>query len=218
MWNVSFAASGMPVLPLFPLNLVLCPAERLPLHIFEPRYLEMVRRCREEGIPFVLVYQSDEGRAAVGCTARVHRLIEQHPDGRLDILALGERRCRIGAVSDERPYLTAEVDLLDEADEPVEGRLRERLITQHMRLLELAGRTVRPHIYDEAPLISFVLGANGGLEAPKKQQLLEMDSERERIAFLSEHFDAFIPLVERAEEVRRKIRSNGHFKDFPPEE
>ena len=211
----------MPILrslPLFPLGLVLYPNERLPLHIFEPRYKEMVTYCQEEDAPFGIVLFDEGSMAQVGCTARIDRTLNRYEDGRLDILVRGEERFRVLAVYDEEAYITADVEPISEPEQQPERDLRERAITQHMKLLELAGRTVRPSLYQDVREVSYILAHNAGLSPEQKQEVLELVTENERIAYLIEHFETLIPRVEQIEEVRRKIQSNGHMKDFPPKE
>lgn len=204
-------------LPLFPLGLVLYPHERLPLHIFEERYKDLSRHCLDHDAPFGIVLADDGELATVGCTARIQEVVNRYDDGRLDIVVEGEDRFRLGQLYDRESYITADVELLDESEGEVDVALKERVITQHMKLLELAGRTVRPTLYENVEYLSFVLAQNAGLDTPQKQKVLELDSENERIRYLIDHFESLIPRVEQREDIRRRIRSNGHFKDFPPE-
>lgn len=204
-------------LPLFPLGLVLYPHERLPLHIFEERYKDLSRYCLENDAPFGIVLADDGELASVGCTARIQDVVNRYDDGRLDIIIEGEQRFRLGPFSNDESYTVADVELLDDKSPDVEVALKERVITQHMKLLELAGRTVRPMLYENVAQLSFVLAQNAGLDTPQKQKVLELDEETERIEYLIQHFEGLIPRVEQQEDVRRRIRSNGHFKDFPPE-
>ncbi|MEZ4638622.1 MAG: LON peptidase substrate-binding domain-containing protein [Caldilineaceae bacterium] len=102
-------------MPLFPLGVVLYPGMMLPLHIFEPRYREMINRCIDEELPFgvVLIKEGHEvGRAAmpheIGTAARITR-VDRKPDGRMDIMAVGTRRFRIEQLKHNRAYLTADV-------------------------------------------------------------------------------------------------------------
>jgi ATP-dependent Lon protease len=209
---------GSSSLPLFPLKLVLCPGEQLPLHIFEERYKEMIRYCLETGEPFGIVLdREDEGVADVGCTARIDRVLNRYDDGRLDILAVGGRRFRVDDVRRERLYLTATVQPFVEPFEPVQSEMRERAITQHMKLLELAGEKIRPSIYEETPQISFVLAHNAGLTLEQKQTLLEMGSENERIEYLVSHLEDLIPRISHYRDVQGIIRSDGHFGDDLPD-
>lgn len=209
--------ASVPSLPIFPLGVVLYPQERLPLHIFEPKYRDMVHACLEEESPFGVVL-FDEGKMAdVGCTAQIVNVVTRYDDGRMDILVEGRRRFRLIEVHPERPYLTADIEILSEVREPAEREITERAITQHMKLLELAGRTVRPSLYQDVNEVSFVMAHNAGLTLRQKQKVLELDTESERIAYLVEHFEDLIPRVELMEDLKRKIQSNGHFRDFPPE-
>ncbi len=204
-------------LPLFPLGLVLYPGEAIPLHIFEPRYREMIAACLEDDRPFGIALAEEDGLNRVGCTARVVRVTKRHGDGRLDIKVRGEQRFRIGSVDDALSYLTVDGTYVPDAPtDSADGDLRERAITLHMKLLELGGRTLRPSLY-ETEQVSYALAHNAGLENAQKQHVLELPSEGERLRFLVTHFETFIPEIEAKEKLRRKVQSNGHFRDFPPE-
>lgn len=205
-------------LPLFPLDLVLYPNERLPLHIFEERYKKLTRYCLDHDVPFGVVRSEEESLANVGTTARIDEVVTRYEDGRMDIAVQGDERFRVLDLRDEKSYYTADVSLLEEDDEPVDLALKERVITQHMKLLELAGRTVRPDLYENVEYLSYVLAQNAALDAEQKQDLLEEPNENDRIRYLIRHFESLIPKVEQKEDVNRRIRSNGHFRDFPPEE
>ncbi len=205
-------------LPLFPLDLVLYPNERLPLHVFEERYKDLSRYCLDHDVPFGVIRSEDDSLADVGTTARIEEVVNRYDDGRLDIAVQGEERFRVLAVHEEKSYKTADVSLLEDEDERLDLDLKERVITQHMKLLELAGRTVRPDLYENVEYLSYVLAQNAALDGEQKQELLEQASENERIRYLIDHFESLIPRVEEKEDVNRRIRSNGHFKDFPPEE
>lgn len=205
-------------LPLFPLGLVLYPDEQLPLHIFEERYKDLTHYCLDHEVAFGIVLAEDGRIADVGTTARIERVVTEYDDGRMDIVVEGEKRFRIVEVHDDKSYYTADVDLLREAEGDLDLDLKERVITQHMKLLELAGRTVRPDLYDDVAHLSFVLAQNAGLDPSQKQEVLRLSTESERIEYLIDHFESLIPRVEQTEDLRRRIRSNGHFKDFPPEE
>ena len=204
-------------LPIFPLGVVLYPRERLPLHIFEQRYKDMVGFCLQEQQPFGVVLFDEGEMADVGCTARITEIVTRYDDGRMDIMVTGERRFKLLEVRQEFTYTTASVELVRELDEPLQRDLTERAITQHMKLLELAGRTVRPSLYQDVREVSFVMAHNAGLTLKQKQRVLELSTENERIAYLVDHFEELIPRVEQMEDLKRKIQSNGHFKDFPTE-
>jgi len=200
-------------LPLFPLGIVLYPGETVPLHIFEYRYREMVRYCMETNEPFGVVLTEEDRMASVGCTATIDRVLRRYDDGRIDILARGLERFRIEEVRQVRAYLTASVDSYEVLDNLPDPEARERVITLHMKLLELTGEKLRPNIYEGARLVSFVVAQNAGLSLSEKQALLELRSEQERLDQLAGHLERMIPEVELARERARKIRTNGHFSD-----
>lgn len=204
-------------IPLFPLELVLYPSEQLPLHIFEDRYREMIAKCLDEEQAFGVILMNEGKIAQVGCTAHITQVVTTYADGRMDIIVHGVQRFKVSQFMDQLAYMTADVEYLKEPDEPIRVDLRERVITQHMRLLELAGRKVRPSTYQDLDGISYFIAHNAGLKPEQKQEVLELISENERIHYLTQHLEMLIPRVEEFEDVRKKVQSNGHFKDFPSE-
>lgn len=109
-------------LPLFPLQVVLLPGQRLPLHIFEERYKIMIGECIEDDVPFGVVLVGKGGIHKIGCVARVTEVFEKFPDSRMNILTLGEQRFEVFRIYDSRPYFEGEVsDFHDEeGDDPTE--------------------------------------------------------------------------------------------------
>jgi Lon protease-like protein len=106
-------------LRLFPLQSVLFPGMRMPLHIFEDRYKTMIRECIEEDAPFgVLLIRvgAEVGGAAVpygiGTTARINQ-VEYLDDGRMNIFAIGERRFRVVKLDTSHDYLSGEIEYVE---------------------------------------------------------------------------------------------------------
>ena len=145
-------------LALFPLHTVLCPGVALPLHIFEERYRLMVSRCIERSEPFgvVLIHDGLEagpvGRLAeVGTTALIRRA-GRYPDGRYDIVTVGDRRFHVESLVHERePYLVGEVSLIEETlgGEAEAERMAGRVGQRFLRYLEL----LQPALDDDGPEI-----------------------------------------------------------------
>jgi ATP-dependent Lon protease len=201
-------------LPLFPLGVVLLPGEPVPLHIFEPRYKEMVRECIDADRPFGIVYASEEDVAQVGCTARIERVAARYSDGRLDIIAVGEARFRVEEIHRDRSYLSADVLPVEDAEGDDPGA-RSAAIARHLKLLEMAGEEPDPQRYDQGPATSFVIGRNAGLDLAGKQKLLEMTLESERIKWLSEHLEGLLLRLKKARDLRSLARGDGHSAGFP---
>jgi len=101
---------------LFPLDLVLLPTERVPLHIFEERYKELIGECVREGRDFGLLRASEAGMAEVGTRASVAELLQELPDGRMNIVVEGGERFRLVDLTDGRSFQTAEVEPYDDED------------------------------------------------------------------------------------------------------
>ena len=199
-------------LPLFPLGAVLYPLELMPLHIFEARYRTMAARCLDDCIPFGILWMDEGKMASIGCTARIQRVLQRYSDGRLDILAEGEKRFKVAQLYDNRAYLTGDVHYLDESVPVPAQHSVKRVIAQHMRLLELAGRKISPSAYRHTSTVSFIIGRSAGLSLKQKQAVLEIPSEALRIRYLIEHFAALISKIETTRALRKKIQSNGHLE------
>jgi len=92
------------LLSLFPLDFVLLPGCPLPLHIFEPRYKEMIAECRAQDSSFGIVRIVEKGFADIGCTAEIVSIVKEYPDGRLDIISEGRKRFEVLRVNQERSF------------------------------------------------------------------------------------------------------------------
>ena len=203
-------------LPLFPLGLVLLPGEPVPLHIFEPRYKEMVATCLDDERAFGIVHASESALSKVGTTAWIRRVVTRYDDGRMDIVVTGDARFRLTEVHRDQSYLTADIEPVEDAEGTVpNAALRQRVITQHMKLVEMAGGEVKPGLYDGPPDVSFIVARNAGLELEQKQELLEMLSEGKRLAYLVTHFKGILTRVRRAKELRDLSRGDGHADGMP---
>jgi Lon protease-like protein len=197
---------------LFPLGIVLLPTERIPLHIFEPRYKELIDECLEEQSDFGLLYADADGTREVGTRARVTDVIDRLEDGRLNVLVEGGDRFRVSRVTRGRSFLTAEVEpLLDEetaAAATGPGSTAERAIDSFRALVALAG--AEPSDLDDAsPQLSFELAGQVELAPEAKQRLLEMRSEPERLALVAELLDAVRTTMIATRELNERAKQNG---------
>ncbi|MGD0508578.1 MAG: LON peptidase substrate-binding domain-containing protein [Terriglobales bacterium] len=196
------------LLPIFPLELVLLPGVPLPLHIFEPRYKEMIAECLEQKKPFGVVRASSDGVADIGCTAEIMSVTKKYDDGRMDILTRGVERFEVIQVNEERSFLRAEISLLqdedeDEEDEP--GKPATEMVTQavrlHAEIAKLAG--AEPSGPDEqAGNLSFLLAGSLPLDLDFKQSLLSTLSEAKRLEAVVGYLEAILPGLRRAAKAR----------------
>ena len=197
------------LLPLFPLDLVLLPGCPLPLHIFEPRYKEMIAECRAQDSSFGVVRVLEKSFADVGCIAEIVSVVKEYDDGRLDIVTEGRKRFEVLRVNQDRSFLRAETILIeDEAGAPAADE-SARAVQLHAEILELAGAVQDLSAADQAT-ISFYLAGSLPLDLDFKQKLLELRSESQRISALTNYLETVLPNVRSAARARQKAGGNGH--------
>jgi len=127
-----------PLLPLFPLDLVLFPHTNLPLHIFEERYKEMIQDCLENRWEFGMLAVQEQTVKNIGCTASISDVVARFPDGRMNIMVRGGRRFEITELNEGKSYLRGKPELLeDDAAEPAAEELRGGAIQLYDGLIEL---------------------------------------------------------------------------------
>jgi len=197
------------LLPLFPLDLVLLPGTPLPLHIFEPRYKEMIGECLANDTPFGVIRALDEGMAEVGCTAEIVTVTKEYPDGRLDLVAEGRKRFEILELNQDRSFLQAEVLLVPDEPGPSADNHTARAIQVHQEILSLAGAVQDLSAADQSAL-SFYLAGSLPLDLDFKQKLLAMRTESERIQAVALYLESILPNLRRAARAREKAGGNGH--------
>lgn len=198
------------LLPLFPLDLVLFPGTPLPLHIFEPRYREMIGECLAQKRPFGVLRAKDEGVAEIGCTAEIVTVTKKYEDGRMDIVTQGVERFEVMEVNQERAFLQGEVVYLH--DEPGRATAEDvaRAVKLHNEILALAGAEQQKPSEEEIAQLSFHIAGSMPLDLDFKQNLLGMKSEPERLQAVITYFETILPNLRRTVHVRRKAGGNGH--------
>jgi Lon protease-like protein len=206
------------LLRLFPLDLVLFPETPLPLHIFEPRYKEMIAECLQEKEPFgvvrVLPGKDVNRLAEYGCTAMVVDVLRTYPDGRMDILTAGRQRFELMEINEDRDFLRGEVELFDDDSEEavthVElAQMRSRALELNSELLLLAD-IEEPALDKDSEVLSFHLAASLPVDLDFKQSFLEMRSEHERMQTLLDYYSKIIPKLKMMAVGRKRAGGNGH--------
>jgi len=198
------------LLPLFPLDLVLFPGASLPLHIFEPRYREMISECLAQNQPFGVVRSKDGGVAEIGCTAAILEVTKKYDDGRMDIATEGRRRFEVMQLNRDRSFLRAEVFYLEDDPGRATPEQVARVVKLHGEIMSLAGAEAESATEADEKQLSFRLASSLPLDLDFKQSLLAMKSEEERLPALIAAFEAILPAVRRTMHLRRKAGGNGH--------
>lgn len=198
------------LLPLFPLDLVLLPGVPLPLHIFEPRYKEMIKECLDESRPFGIVRTHDESIATIGCTAEIMNVLKKYPDGRMNILTEGRRRFEVLEINQERPFLQADVFYLEDDNDPARGVDLDTALRLHGEIMKLAG--AQPEVVEKTEVAQLAYRLAGSLpfDPDFQQALLEMSSEAKRIQAIISFFERILPVLQRNARAKRRAGGNGH--------
>ncbi len=214
-------------LPIFPLPLVLLPNELLPLHIFEPRYREMLKDIALEknmfGVTFFNpqeTFVENPAIGTIGCVAEV-RDVNEMSDGRSNIITIGVIRYQLlEYVSAGESYLIGDVEFFedDAEDENLLNPLADEVFALFRRIAKAAHklsgeRGTFPDVQQTDPqALSFLVTAAFNLEPELKYQLLEMRSTIERLTKLREILIQTVDKMEDSAEIHKIAKTNGHSK------
>jgi Lon protease-like protein len=209
------AFTGPERISLFPLNVVLLPGATLPLHIFEPRYRQMVRRCLEEKCEFGVLLGLPKGIVRVGCTAEVTEVIKRYNDGRMDIITVGRSPFRIMELANAEAYandqlLEGDVEFLDDREHRTDTRTQKELTRLyevcHTLIFEDYPRNIEG---EAAEFLSFVVAGTLPLDLMWKQQILELRSEADRQERLVGYLREWAPHLQKQEKSRARAGGSG---------
>jgi Lon protease-like protein len=198
-------------IPLFPLNVVLLPGADLPLHIFEPRYRQMVKNCLEEKSEFGMLLSLPKGVARVGCTAEILDVVKRYDDGRMDILTAGCAPFRVVELFTEDPLLEGHVDYLEDRGSPANARIQRELVELfeacHTMIFDDYPKNLEGASPDE---LSYLVAAALPMELLWKQQILELRSEADRQERLVAYLREWAPHLQKSGALRQRAGGNGH--------
>lgn len=198
----------MSELGLFPLPLVLLPTERVPLHIFEEHYRELIGECLDTGEEFGLVYADDDGVRDVGTRTRVTEVLARLADGKMDVLVEGRDRFRLLELTSGRSFHTGLVSPVADEDDPAGPAAIEQALGLFDRLRELTGSEV--DVPDSSvPQLSFVLAARVEFASADKLLLLNDLSERSRLDRLCDLLEQTVATAQRVRGAAERAATNG---------
>jgi Lon protease-like protein len=199
----------VPELGLFPLPLVLVPTERIPLHIFEPRYRELIGECIETGGEFGLVLATGDGAVhEIGTRAHVAAVVESLEDGRMDVVVEGGERFRLLELTQGRSFQTGIVEDVVDDDEPVDEEDAERALKVFRDLAAAAESDVDiPDV--DSPVLVWELAARVDFGIEPKQEILASTSPPERMRRLVELLQISLDAVRLEAALRERASGNG---------
>ncbi|MEX0811232.1 MAG: LON peptidase substrate-binding domain-containing protein [Chitinophagales bacterium] len=204
-------------IPIFPLSLVVFPGESLNLHIFEKRYKLLVNECLSSGIDFGIPCYIDGKIGNYGTCVKIDQIDRVYTNGEMDIKTIGTQSFKINEIfspNDKDKYAKANVEwreIIQNGSDVLKRKIYELTQTLH-KFLGIEADQLEPiEKFDLHKVIHIV-----GLKLQQEYKFLQMKDELSRQEFLLRHLKGILPIVEETEHIKRKIQSNGHFKNIIP--
>jgi Lon protease-like protein len=198
-------------IPLFPLNVVLLPGAELPLHIFEPRYRDMVKSCMKEKSEFGMLLALPSGVARVGCTAEILEIVKRYEDGRMDILTVGRVPFRVVELFTESTLMEGFVDYLEDREMPFNPRVQRELVELFEACHTLIFDDYPKNLEGSSPDdLSHLVASTLPMDLLWKQQILELRSESDRQERLVAYLREWAPHLQKKGAMRQRAGGNGH--------
>lgn len=205
------------IIPMFPLQIVVFPNEDLNLHIFEPRYQELVKDCEEGELTFGIPAYIEGKLMAIGTEIQLKRIVKTYPGGESDIRTKGLGIFAIKEFFEKAPnklYAGASIERLD-LDLQEALHLNEQILEKTTELFDLL--EIDKSLPEKAEdLAVFDIAHHVGLSLDQEYELLSIGNAQERQEFLLDHLTHLIPVVKHMDEIREKARMNGHFRRIIP--
>ncbi len=202
-------------IPIFPLGIVVYPGESLNLHIFEPRYKQLINECysqkKQFGIPTVIESRLQD----FGSLVEIVEISKMHENGEMDIKTKGSKIFRILEIINEVPeklYSGAIVNY-PETNEEGNGELMKKVVNSIRELHKLL-KIDKDFKKEDEELKAYDVAHHVGLSLNEEYEMLHLLQERQRQEYLKRHLAKVIPLVAEMEQLKEKIKLNGHFRNL----
>jgi len=202
-------------IPIFPLSIVVYPGENLNLHIFEPRYKQLINECVKGkklfGIPAVI----DNHMQDFGTLMKITELTTVHDNGEMDIKTEGEKVFRVLEVIKEIPDKLYSGAIVNYPANHTKGNpeVMRRLLNSIKELHKLL-KVKKEFKNEEHHLSTYDVAHHVGLSLQEEYEFLNLMDERQRQEYLKRHLAKVIPMVGEMEQLKKKIKLNGHFKNL----
>jgi Lon protease-like protein len=203
-------------IPIFPLSIVVYPGEELNLHIFEPKYKQLIQECAESNKPFGIPIVIKNHLNEMGTLVDIKEITTKYENGEMDIKTKGNKVFRILEVIKEVPdklYSGAIVNYPANKEDAGKRQLMQKIINgikELHRLLKVTKDFNKP----ESELVSYDLAHHAGLSLEQEYELLGLLQEVQRQEYLKRHIAKVLPLLGEMETLKEKIKLNGHFKNL----
>ncbi|MES1218605.1 MAG: LON peptidase substrate-binding domain-containing protein [Bacteroidota bacterium] len=202
-------------IPIFPLGIVVYPGEELNLHIFEPRYKQLISECNVSGKNFGIPTVIEDAVQDYGSLVKVIEITKLHDNGEMDIKTKGSKVFRILEVIKEVPdklYSGAIVNYPDNYEQGNPDIMRK--VINSIRELHKMLHVNKDFKKTDIELRSYDVAHHVGFSLKEEYELLGLMDERQRLEYLKRHLTKVIPLVAEMEQLKEKVKLNGHFKNL----
>lgn len=204
-------------LPLFPLNIVVFPGEKLNLHIFEPRYKQLITECQTQNSNFGIPAFVNNAVGQFGTEIKILSVEKSYEGGEMDIKTKGIRSFKIVEFFRTVPdklYAGGLIEPVEDVqnEDPV---LKARIVEALQHLYEALG--LRSLFMEMAPdFKAYDIAHHLGFTIEKEYELLQCHTEQDRQMLILEHLEQVLPVISQTEKIKEKVKMNGHFKHLSP--
>ncbi len=202
-------------IPIFPLSLIVFPGENLNLHIFEPRYKQLIQECYAQKKPFGIPAVVNKELKELGTLVEVQEIRKVYDDGKMDITTRGVKVFRLLELIREIPdklYSGAIVTYPETEDDG--NRLQMQKIVNSIKELHKLLQVSKDFKKPEDQLQAFDVAHHLGLNMDEEYELLGLFREAQRQEFLKRHLGKVIPMLAEMENLKEKVKLNGHFRNL----
>ena len=202
-------------IPIFPLGVVVFPGEALNLHIFEPRYVQLINECFELKKAFGIPCVVDEKMQDFGTLVEITSITKVYDDGKMDITTRGISVFRVLEVVKEIPdklYFGAIVNYPDNEHAALPDQAIQ--VATAIKQLHLLLKVEKPFSKPDDQLTSYDLAHHAGMKLEEEYELLQLLREDQRLELLKRHLLRVLPVVREMEMLKEKIKLNGHFREL----
>jgi Lon protease-like protein len=201
--------------PIFPLGIVVYPGEQLNLHIFEPRYRQLIAECHEGGRLFGIPSVIDNRLQDYGTLVRITEVSKVYDNGEMDIKTEGDKIFRILEVIREVPdKLYSGAIVTYPPNQPQGSTDAMRQVMESLRELHRLLRVDKDFRKSDDSLSTYEIAHHVGLSLQEEYELLQLFHERQRQEYLKRHLKKVLPMVQEMEGLKEKVKLNGHFKNL----
>jgi len=203
-------------IPVFPLGIVVYPGENVNLHIFEPRYKQLVNECYTEGKPFGIPTVIDNRLNDIGTLVKITELVKVYDNGEMDIRTQGLRVFRVLEMIKSIPdklFSGAIVNYPDNDEGPGKRELMQKVVNAVRELHRLLNITKDFHKPD-TDLYAYDIAHHAGLSLEEEYELLGLMREDQRQEYLKRHLGKVLPVIAEMETLKERVKLNGHFKNL----